>query len=79
MKPVLTLDLKTAIYSITHVAPREFVLTMTPRSSRYSRPKVDLGTFKTQASAKKYADNLESRRRISRLNHALRLYNLEQS
>lgn len=72
MRPVLTLDLKTATYSITHVAPREFVLTMTLHSSRYSRPEVDLGTFKTQASAKKYADKLESRRFTRRLNHAIR-------
>tara|TARA_R100000458_G_scaffold53330_1_gene55473 strand:- start:1097 stop:1327 length:231 start_codon:yes stop_codon:yes gene_type:complete len=71
MKPVLTLDLKTATYSIEHVAPREFVLSMIHKSS-ISQPEVDLGTFKTQASAKKYADNLESRRRISRLNLALR-------
>jgi hypothetical protein len=71
MKPVLTLDLKTATYSIEHVAPGEFVLSMIEKIAT-SQPEVDLGTFKTQASAKKYADNLESRRFSRRLNHALR-------
>ena len=71
MKPVLTLDLRTATYSIEHVAPREFVLSMIEKIAT-SQPEVDLGTFKTQASAKKYADNLESRRFSRRLNHALR-------
>ena len=76
MKPVLTLDLRTATYSIEHVAPREFVLSMIHKCS-IPQPEVDLGTFKTQASAKKYADKLETRRRRRRLNYALRT--LEQS
>lgn len=63
---------KTAFYTVTHVGPNEFELSMKPHTHWKHTQKVELGTFKRSKSAQKYIDELEARRYSQRLNKSIR-------
>jgi hypothetical protein len=69
----LEANYQTAFYTVTHVGPHRFDLSMEPNTwEMLTSRTVQLGSFRSVKSAKKYMEALETRRMRQRLDEALK-------
>ena len=69
----LEANYRTAFYTVIHAGPHRFDLSMVPSTGGVLTPRtVQLGSFRSVKSAKRYMEALETRRMRQRLNEALK-------
>ncbi len=75
----LEANYRTAFYTVTHAGPHRFDLSMVPSTGGMLTPRtVQLGSFRSVKSAKKYMEALEARRMRQRLDEALKNLTLKE-